>query len=567
MKKEVKAFFWIAWLITLPTVLFYTYQHYPPTIEYGWNLMVFFSLGIIVSMFPITIQGRDFFIIQWLSFGAFLLYDLYIEILVVQASIFGLLLIRRIPRKEAHRYPINSLMFLIVSFLSGLSFYAVGGVTGPQPIQHLIIPTIVYMASNMIVSQLFLLLYAKLSKVQMPVFGRDFLWEAVGSLFFYPFAITTFYLHIAIGPWAIVLLGIPILLAVGLLQIYNTTEKVNDYLQQAVEIGHELTGKLKASEVLDLFIQKVSATLEVDYAYLLDVIDDKEQLEILRQTEKGQLYKTKIEPLKKNQGISGTVWASQKSVLYHQRSDWETLAEGYMPSDIESVICVPIIRNNQVVAVLFLGSIRKRAFEKFQLMTVDILCSYFAVAIENARNHEKTKRESEHCALTGLYNYRYFEKSLSYAFHSVVMKKEQPLSLIMIDLDHFKQVNDSYGHQSGNQILKEVGERLTQMFHHLGTVARFGGEEFVVYLPSFNKKEALEIAEQFREELATTPFKLYTDLSEVRKELSVFVTASIGVATAPFDADDALTLIRHADRALYTGAKQAGRNRVAGYVK
>lgn len=567
MRKEVKAFFWIAWIITLPATLIYTYQHYPPTIEYGWNLLVFFLLGIIVSMFPITIQGRDFFIIQWLSFGAFLLYDLYIEILVVQASIFGLLLIRRIPRKEAHRYPINSLMFLMVSFLSGLSFYAVGGVTGPQPIQDLIIPTIVYMASNMIVSQLFLLLYAKLSKIKMPVFGRDFLWEAVGSLFFYPFAITTFYLHIAIGPWAIVLLGIPILLAVGLLQIYNTTEKVNDYLQQAVEIGHQLTGKLKASEVLDLFIQKVSATLEVDYAYLLDVIDDKEQLEILRQTEKGQLFKTKMEPLKKNQGISGTVWATQKSVLYHQRSDWESLAEGYMPSDIESVICVPVIRNNQVVAVLFLGSVRKRAFEKFQLMTVDILCSYFAVAIENARNHEQTKRESEHCALTGLYNYRYFEKALSYAFHSVVMKQEQSLSLIMIDLDHFKQVNDSYGHQSGNQILKEVGERLTEMFYNIGTVARFGGEEFVVYLPYFHKKEALGIAEKFREQLSVTPFKLHTDLSEERKEQSVLITASIGVATAPIDADDSLTLIRHADRALYTGAKRAGRNRVASYVK
>lgn len=141
------------------------------------------------------------------------------------------------------------------------------------------------------------------------------------------------------------------------------------------------------------------------------------------------------------------------------------------------------------------------------------------------------------------------------------------LSLIMLDLDHFKVINDNYGHQSGNEILIQLAERLRALISTKGTVARYGGEEFVILLPDTEREEALHIAEYVRGTIANQPFTLHDSLDESNKQMMVRITASIGVSTAPQDADDTMALIRHADRALYTGAKQAGRNRVAQYVK
>jgi diguanylate cyclase (GGDEF)-like protein len=139
----------------------------------------------------------------------------------------------------------------------------------------------------------------------------------------------------------------------------------------------------------------------------------------------------------------------------------------------------------------------------------------------------------------------------------------QMLSLIILDIDHFKQVNDTYGHQSGNEILIELANRVSKLVGARGTVARYGGEEFVVLLPDTSKEEAYQMAEHIRQSVANWPFTLQQTLDQ--KQQQVRITASIGVATAPEDAEDALALIRHADRALYVGAKRAGRNRVAEY--
>lgn len=216
-----------------------------------------------------------------------------------------------------------------------------------------------------------------------------------------------------------------------------------------------------------------------------------------------------------------------------------------------------------MIGVLLLASKRKRAYEKSQLMIVDILCSYFAVAIDNAKHYELTKTQSERCALTKLYNYSYFEKLLTEEFDKLFHFERKVLSLIILDIDHFKTVNDTYGHQSGNEILCELATRLNNLVGTWGTVARYGGEEFVVLLPEAHKEEAYQMAEMIRQSIANWPFILQQSLDF--KQHQVKITASIGIATAPEDAEEPLALVRHADRALYVGAKRAGRNRVAEY--
>jgi diguanylate cyclase (GGDEF)-like protein len=395
-------------------------------------------------------------------------------------------------------------------------------------------------------------------------FGKSLVWETLTSIITFPLGFVLYMLYTQVGLLALLIVGIPFASLSLILNLYYSSGKVNEYLQKAAEIGHQMAERLNVTGVIDLFIQKLGDILPVDYAYILDVVENKE-LQVIRRIENGQVMPNDIAPLKKNEGLGGMVWAQKKAALFRVKKDWDKIISGYFPNDAESVLSVPIVRNNEVVGVLFLACKRKGAYKKAQLMIVDILCSHFAVAIDNARHYEEAKMYSEHCALTKLYNYRYFENMLSTEFEKLHLFERKSLSLIILDLDHFKDVNDTYGHQSGNEILQELANRIKLLVGNTGTVARYGGEEFVILLPDIQKEMAMQIAELLRQTIADKPFTLNQHLDEERLQLYVTVTASIGVATAPEDADDSLALIRHADRALYVGAKRAGRNRVAEY--
>jgi diguanylate cyclase (GGDEF)-like protein len=397
------------------------------------------------------------------------------------------------------------------------------------------------------------------------LFGQDFIWDLTTATISLPIGYTLYILYTTAGNVAFLFVGVPFVSLSIILYLYYSSQKINEYLHHAADIGHQLAERLQVDEVLDLFIQKISEMLPVDYAYILEV--NGEELQLLRRVEKGEILPPDMEPIKKNEGISGYVWANRKAAIFHTAKEWLKYAKGYMPPEAQSLLSVPIVRHNEVIGVLFLASKRKRAYEKSQLIIVDLLCSHFAVAIENAKHYKETKEHSEKCALTKVYNYRFFEKLVADEYNKLESGQRNQLSLVILDLDHFKIINDTYGHQSGNEILCELAERLRKCVGNNGTVARFGGEEFVVLLPDIAKEEALEIAETIRQEIAYYPFILQEHIGEEEIKLSVHVTASIGVATAPVDADDSMALVRHADRALYVGAKRAGRNRVAEYVK
>ena len=155
-------------------------------------------------------------------------------------------------------------------------------------------------------------------------------------------------------------------------------------------------------------------------------------------------------------------------------------------------------------------------------------------------------------ALTGLYNRRRFHDVLTKEFERS-KRYANAFSIAMLDLDHFKPVNDNYGHQTGDIILKEIAKILTKSIREIDTAARYGGEEFVLLLPSTNKEGALNLGERVRKTIEMSTFSCIEDRG---------VTASIGIAGVP-DADITTedTLMRCADFALYQ-AKRNGRNRI-----
>ena len=568
VKPQMKLAIFLVWILMVPAGLWFTYNNYPPNISVNWlDLLAFLLLTSIVAAIPIVINNMFIFLIQWVALATFLRFGLFAEIIFAQIAVVVLLLKLRILRKgELFRLPLNLNMFFLVSFISGMIYYILGGQTGPN-LTHdtrslwlaVLYVVLNYLLNQIIVSFNLLFIY----KVKESFFGKDFFVETVTTLITLPIGFVLYILYNQVGLIGLLFVGIPFVSLSIIFNLYYSSEKINEYLQKASEIGHQMAERLYVDDVLDLFIQKLSEMLPVDYSYILEA--NGEELKLIRRMEAGSVMPNESLSLKKNEGICGMVWSKQKAFIFTSRKEWQQYTTDNIPNDVESILGLPIIRSKKLIGVLLLASKRKRAYKKSQLMIIDILCSHFAVAIENANNFEQTKRQSERCALTNLFNYRYFEMMLTEEFEKVAKFERKILSLIILDIDHFKQVNDTYGHQSGNEILRELAGRLRKLVGGRGTVARYGGEEFVVLLPDMSKVEAYQMAEQIREMVSNWPFTLQQSLELGKYQQKIMITASIGVATAPEDAEDSLALIRLADRALYVGAKRAGRNRVAEY--
>lgn len=196
-------------------------------------------------------------------------------------------------------------------------------------------------------------------------------------------------------------------------------------------------------------------------------------------------------------------------------------------------------------------------FSQDEISMCDIINSQSALVINNVRMYEKIKRFAVADGLTGLYNHRYFQEQLEKEY-SRARRFNISLSMIMIDLDHFKQINDTYGHQQGDIILKGVAAIVKRCVRDIDLVARYGGEEFAIILPETPKKNAVVVAERIREAVAKTEFYAGDTLLQVR--------ASLGVSGHPDDdIKTRLDLVAKADKALYS-AKEQGRDRVCLYV-
>ena len=178
-----------------------------------------------------------------------------------------------------------------------------------------------------------------------------------------------------------------------------------------------------------------------------------------------------------------------------------------------------------------------------------------AVSIENAFVHERTRRQAVTDDLTGLANARRFHEALARELERT-RRFSTEVSLVMADIDDFKQVNDEYGHQQGDAVLVEVARAMRDQCREVDHVARYGGEEMALILPQTDLPGAAELAERVRRAVARKT------MTRLDGEGEVSVTASFGVAAVPESAADAQSLIAAADRALYH-AKRAGKNRVA----
>jgi diguanylate cyclase (GGDEF)-like protein len=228
---------------------------------------------------------------------------------------------------------------------------------------------------------------------------------------------------------------------------------------------------------------------------------------------------------------------------------------------IASVALLPLVRHGELIGSLHFGSTNPERYGSASgTEFLERFSGIVAVCVESALNLDRLRRVSLTDGLTGVQNRRYFEQRCKSEV-SQAKRYQQPLSCMFLDVDRFKQVNDSYGHPTGDDVLRIVASDIQSQLRAGDTVARYGGEEFIVALPRTDQAGAVEIAERIRKSMEARTFP-----TQCGKTIKVTISIGLSVLNADQIRDDhqvtANQLVASADRALYQ-AKHQGRNRVA----
>ena len=222
--------------------------------------------------------------------------------------------------------------------------------------------------------------------------------------------------------------------------------------------------------------------------------------------------------------------------------------------ETRSVLAVPLHARDRTLGVIELvNGAGGHVFTPDDRRTLSALADYAAIAIDNARNFARVQEITIIDEHTGLFNSRHLRATLA----TEVRRSERfhrPVSLVFLDLDHFKDVNDLHGHLVGSALLRHVGQKLKGMLRGVDIPTRYGGDEFAVVLPETDAQAALRAARRWHQELRQTRF-------DVRPDLQLTVTASFGVACFPDHATNEESLIGVADAAMYA-VKNASRDGV-----
>jgi diguanylate cyclase (GGDEF)-like protein len=326
-------------------------------------------------------------------------------------------------------------------------------------------------------------------------------------------------------------------------------------MELVLGVANAVSGTLDLPEQLQMLGQEMCARFGVvEFSVML--IDEATHQLVIEAVAGGAATSARGMRFHLGEGIAGEVAAKGRTVYVPDvEKDPRFVRRKELKRFAGSLLAVPLRSKGRVLGVMNLIRPRTNAFSEQEVRLAEAIAAQAALSIANARLYQQTLELSFTDSLTGVPNRRNLFLRLEQEYSRSV-RFGDPLSLLMIDLDHFKLVNDRYGHVVGDGVLRGVALTLRRNVRKIDLVARYGGEEFVVLLPRVNKPEAMEVAEKLRRAVAAAA------LPGPEGGGPLVVTISVGVATLGTDADEIPGLIEKADAALYE-AKRLGRDRVA----
>ncbi len=325
-------------------------------------------------------------------------------------------------------------------------------------------------------------------------------------------------------------------------------DKKVDQLNLLINMSTLINSTLDINEIIKSAIEGSTKLLDAEAGSLLFLEKEAGELFIVEAVgEKGE--KLKGTKLKKGQGIAGWVAEKGEPLIVHDASSDPRFFDGIdKMSDFvtRNMVCVPVRTKEKILGSIEVINKCNGSFDPDDMLILTALANQVAVAIENARLYEESIADS----LTGLYHHKFFELRLEEELKRSKRYK-YALSLVMIDIDDFKKVNDEHGHLVGDRVLKEIAAVLKKATRLEDIVARYGGDEFAIIMPHSPKENMRNVGERIRAKTEKM------DVSGIK------ITVSIGIAHHDGkDTDiDHRDLIRRADEALYL-VKKKGRNRV-----
>jgi diguanylate cyclase (GGDEF)-like protein len=326
----------------------------------------------------------------------------------------------------------------------------------------------------------------------------------------------------------------------GMLRLYEKKKYESKYLQTISDVAKKLQKGLDLRSILSDTVKDFKKEMKCDDISIASVDELNNQGLVLEST-----YIKEHTRFSLDDGLVGMVGRHKNTILKEDLSqgDFTVLKKGHRQHS-HSFIGVPVKEDDEILGVLWLEDHRAKRFNEDDIEPLNILASQLSLAWQRAQLHARVEEQTKRDSLTGLYNHRQFQELLEQE-----MGRHKELTLILFDIDHFKRVNDTYGHQAGDEVLKYLGRLILQT----GISARYGGEEFAIILPGSNLTKSAEVAVHLKDHLMKNDIKF--------NQIRIKITLSIGIAYFPKDAKTRMDLIEKADRALYN-AKETGRDKI-----